>query len=616
MILLPVPKKQQQKEGNFRIGLSTMIVMGSSCPEGTELYAKLLKEEIAASAGFQVSITKGKARSGDIVLEVNSALKEQQYILTAEKDAVSIRGGSLNSLGWGVQTLRQIVRQCAGLIPLVRIEDEPDLPNRGFFHDVTRGRVQTLPNLKKLADTMAFYKLNQLQLNMEHTYLFRDLTELWRDETPLTAEEIMELDDYCFERGIELVPCLASFGHLYKLLGTRTCGEYCELTDSVGQEFSFFDRMGHHTVDVSNPGSMKLILGMIEEYMQLFRSQQFNICADETFDLGTGRSKELAQEKGRDRLYVDFISGLFDFLIKNGKRPMFWGDIICGFPELLKELPENVVCLTWGYLPQQRDAEVRTMHDAGAVQYVCPGVCGWNTWVNFMSGSYSNITRMCSYARKYDAIGVLNTDWGDFGHINQPVFSIPGLIYGAAFSWNGEEISFEELNRQISVLEFGDRSGRLVGCLAQMNELNSFCWRDTVMIREWSKKGKSHEEMAKEFERKNIREKAHYNQELDALEEEFLEISRSLDNGRKDIVSAASLSFMAIRVWNRVGQYLLAVKDGIRDLKEGAELACELERCLYHYKKNWRENSKEGDLSKIEDIFCWYADRLREGFAE
>ena len=181
MILLPVPKKQQQKEGNFRIGLSTMIVMVYSCPEGTELYAKLLKEEIAASAGFEVSITKGKARRGDIVLEVNSALKEQQYTLVVERDAVSIQGGSLNSLGWGVQTLRQILRQCAGLLPLVRIEDEPDIPNRGFFHDVTRGRVQTLPNLKKLADTMAFYKLNQLQLNMEHTYLFRDLTELWRD---------------------------------------------------------------------------------------------------------------------------------------------------------------------------------------------------------------------------------------------------------------------------------------------------------------------------------------------------------------------------------------------------------------------------------------------------
>ena len=55
---------------------------------------------------------------------------------------------------------------------------------------------------------MAYYKMNQLQLYIEHTFLFRDFSEIWRDDTPLTAEEIMELDQYCLERGIELVPSL------------------------------------------------------------------------------------------------------------------------------------------------------------------------------------------------------------------------------------------------------------------------------------------------------------------------------------------------------------------------------------------------------------------------
>ena len=57
---------------------------------------------------------------------------------------------------------------------------------------------------------------------------------------------------------------------------------------------------------------------------------------------------------------------------------------------------------------------------------------------------------MCGYAAKYHGIGVLNTDWGDFGHVNDPAFSVPGMIYGAVFSWNGEKIPFAELNRMIS----------------------------------------------------------------------------------------------------------------------------------------------------------------------
>ena len=55
---------------------------------------------------------------------------------------------------------------------------------------------------------------------------------------------------------------------------------------------------------------------------------------------------------------------------------------------------------------------------------------------------------MCSYARKYKAVGILNTEWGDYGHINQPIFSIPGMIYGAVCSWNDKFPDYEDLNYQ------------------------------------------------------------------------------------------------------------------------------------------------------------------------
>ena len=133
---------------------------------------------------------------------------------------------------------------------------------------------------------------------------------------------------------------------------------------------------------------------------------------------------------------------------------MFWGDIICAQPELIKELPEETVCLTWGYAAEQREHEAKVMAEAGARQYLCPGVGGWNQWMNLVENSYKNIARMCGYARKYHAEGVLNTDWGDCGHINQPDFSLPGMIYGAVFSWGDDTDSFEELNEQISRLAY------------------------------------------------------------------------------------------------------------------------------------------------------------------
>lgn len=51
--------------------------------------------------------------------------------------------------------------------------------------------------------------------------------------------------------------------------------------------------------------------------------------------------------------------------------------------------------------------------------------------------------------------------WGDFGHINHPAHPVVGMIYGAAFSWNGEEIPRDGINRQISMLEYRDGSRRV-----------------------------------------------------------------------------------------------------------------------------------------------------------
>ena len=146
MIILPVPKKVEEKEGAMLLKVSAMVVMDASCPQGANVYAKMLQEEISAWAGLNMGIVRGSSRKGDILLKVDASLGEDRYTLTIEEDKAVLTGGSLNALGWAVQTLRQIVRQNAGLLPCVEIDDEPDLKNRGFYHDITRGRIQTLDN--------------------------------------------------------------------------------------------------------------------------------------------------------------------------------------------------------------------------------------------------------------------------------------------------------------------------------------------------------------------------------------------------------------------------------------------------------------------------------------
>ena len=357
----------------------------------------------------------------------------------------------------------------------------------------------------------------------------------------------------------------------------------------------------------------ELIKAMIEEYMALFATDKFNICADETFDLGKGKSKPLADEKGVHRLYIDYVKELCEFLVAKGKKPMFWGDIICAQPELIKELPEETVCLTWGYAAEQREHEAKVMAEAGARQYLCPGVGGWNQWMNLVENSYKNIARMCGYARKYHAEGVLNTDWGDCGHINQPDFSLPGMIYGAVFSWGEDTDRFEELNEQISRLAYGDRSGKFVSYMAKTAECSIFDWWDANVVYEEKVLGHPNNRNALFDARiQDEAKRAAAHETIAALKKELKKTAGKLEESCRPMVPVLELTMDAIDLWNETGARLCDIELGKeKDEAACAALAGRLESWFMKYKASWRSISKEGDLHHIAEIVFWYADILR-----
>lgn len=324
MYLIPAPAKLEKKEGRFIWAYDRYVTVDQSCSQLVTRQASLFCDGAEKELGYRPLLTRGAAQAGDVVFKQDDTMKAQSYVLDITEDAIVLTGDEAG-LWHGMQTLLQILEQEGACLSALHIEDAPAIVNRGYYFDCTRGRIPKLSWLKQLADRMAYYKLNQLQLYVEHSYLFRGMTELWRDDTPLTAEEIMEFDRYCAERGIELVPSLSSFGHLYKLLCSREYSHLCELEDSEGKPFSQTGRMAHHTINTSDPESLQLIEGMISEYMELFTSRQFNICADETFDLGRGRNKEAVEKLGKDRVYIDYIKKLAQFLLDNGRRPCSGG---------------------------------------------------------------------------------------------------------------------------------------------------------------------------------------------------------------------------------------------------------------------------------------------------
>ena len=338
MYLIPKPKKYKEKEGFFKLKRETIINLSYYCDFYGLDCALELQKEIKDIFGLKLNINKSikntTLKNAINIIKVDE-MEEEEYKLIINNDSIEIIATFDSGIFYGIQTLKQILKQSSNLIRSLEIEDKPYFKNRGFFHDTTRGKVPTLETLKQLVDKAAFYKINQIQLYIEHTFAFKGMSEVWVDKDPLTSEEILILDMYCKKKNVELIPALSTFGHLYEVLRTKSFYKLCEMDGMEDDEYSFYERMAHHTLDVSNEESLKLVENMLEQFIPLFTSKKFNICGDETFDLGKGKSKTAADKIGEGKLYIDFLNKVVSIVKGYDKTVMFWGDVILGHTDLL-----------------------------------------------------------------------------------------------------------------------------------------------------------------------------------------------------------------------------------------------------------------------------------------
>ncbi len=328
-------------------------------------------------------------------------------------------------LFYAVQTLKQLGRLATerGVVPACHIVDWPDFPNRGVMLDIARDKVPEMQTLYELVDRFASWKYNQLQLYTEHTFAYKGHHVVWEDASPLTPSQVRDLDRYCQERYIQLVPNQNSFGHMGRWLAHP---EYADLAETPG---------GSDLCPV-DPRSIDLLRSMYAFMLPNFSSPYFNVGCDETWTLGKGRSKQAVEERGLGRVYFEFLMKIRDLVRENGKSMQFWADIINNHPDLIPELPKDVIAMEWGYEANHPYAAHTTrFHNSGVRFYVVPGTSSWNSLLGRTDNALANLRNAAENGIANGGEGFLVTDWGDGGHWQfLPVSFLP-FVYGAALSW-------------------------------------------------------------------------------------------------------------------------------------------------------------------------------------
>ena len=569
MYLLPCPQKTELSSG-FLINRTFRILDTCADPRIEKALMKLPCSE--AGVPLKISLLTDNYETFDLTTD------QQGYTLEISEHQVTINGTSAAGAFYGIQTLRQLLEQEE--IPCLTITDFPGFEHRGFYHDVTRGKIPTLATLKQLIDDMAYFKMNSLQLYIEHTFPFKEFGDYAEKNGYLTPEEIRELDDYCYENFIEFIPSIATFGHLYELLEMDQYRDLQELENFTADQLYWFHRMGHHTIDPTNPHSIEIITSMIDQFLPLFRTNKFNICCDETFDLKKGKHK--GQDTGK--LYIDFVKKIIAHLESKRKQVMMWADILLQHPETIDELPKDIEFLNWNYRVEPKEAPFQVFDQLGCTQIVCPGTGSWSRLVECIDTSSQNILKMCDYGYKYHAKGMLNTNWGDFGNPCSLELSMHGLVLGAAKSWNALTAKDGSFTNAMNYLVY--KNSQAAHYLTVLDELHkniewnklAFCYSNCINEKKF------------DITYPTVDVITNTQHVCDDMLRTLNAETWTLDEYRQELMIAAEGLIVMAELFAKCAGYDI-------------EKTVNVDTWLKRFKEKWLEKNKPSELFRIEDMF-------------
>jgi hexosaminidase len=476
--VIPRPRQASSESAQFRLTRNTRIALAD--PRSTEdrFAANDFIEDVKQTA--KVSLRIAGRRSGQTILigsldqapiqkalaaaniTFPASLDKEGYVVYADHEEVIIGGASAAGVFYGLQTLKQLVREDDGgpFIQGTRIVDWPAMRWRGLSDDISRGPVPTVDYIKRQLRTMASFKLNMHSFYMEHAFSSTEHPLIGPDGGSLTPAEIKELVAYAKSYHIELVPEQQTFGHLHKALKLE---KYASLAETPYGD----------VLSPQQEGSYKLVADWYRELNELFPGEFFHIGADETFELGEGQSREAARTRGVGAIYFEHLNRVRDVLKPYNRKLMFWGDIALNHPDLIGQVPKEMIVANWDYSPKDSyNSNINPFKNAGLQQLVCPGVWGWNQIFPNVDASSKNIINFVRDGQSAGALGMLNTTWDDDG---ESLFEMGwyGVVLGAAASWQPQAVDQKQFDADFDWAFFGTRGQEFVKAIRTLGGINT-----------------------------------------------------------------------------------------------------------------------------------------------
>ena len=380
----------------------------------------------------------------------DAAMHDEGYVIVPNGKGLVVLAETSTGLFYGAQTVKQLIRGSGKdailLIPTIR--DWPALPHRGLSDDWSRGPLPNMEFLKREIRTLAAYKYNTFSPYFEHTFAYSSTPVAAFPGGAMTPDEARELVAYAAKYHITIIPEQEAFGHLHHVLKF--------------EQYSPLGETPHgHVLAPGDPNTLPQIASWFGELAKVFPGPYAHIGADETVELGMGRTRDQVQQQGLGKVYLDFLSRIHQTLEPNHKRLLFWGDIAENSPELVGTLPKDMIAVPWHYDAEPEFTKaIEPFIKAGLETWVAPGVNNWSRLYPNNNEALGNIRAFVRDGQKLGAKGMLNTVWNDDGEgiFDENWF---GVLFGAAAAWQPGESSQDTFTDSYALAFHADPTGKI-----------------------------------------------------------------------------------------------------------------------------------------------------------
>lgn len=467
--IIPKPQIIEMKSGSFSFPSTIKISINSNEKNKLSFTTNLLKNSFLEY--LDIKAENVNDNNGNIIFiqkEIPELInKHEGYKFEIKDEKVVITSSTARGLFFGAMSLLQLIENSTkNEFNNVEIIDFPDLAVRGISDDISRGQVSTLDNFKKIISSIARYKMNTYMPYIEDVLQFDAFHTIGVNRGALSKSEVKELIEYADKHFVEIIPIFQTLGHYENILSQEEFLHYAEFP-------------GAASLCVSCEETYEFLEIMLKEVFELFPSEYFHMGADESYDVGLGKSKHLVENSNIATVHAKHYERVNDICKKYGKKVLMYGDIILQHPEILDLLPKDITVVTWHYRADFEYPSTKTFNNYGFNYYVSPSVWNFHTTFPTNVNALPNIEYIIKSGIENGAAGMINSNWGDYGAETIKELIYYGYTWSAQCSWNFKDSDISEFSINYFNDFFGIDDINAAELYATMsNPHNQFVWHE------------------------------------------------------------------------------------------------------------------------------------------